>query len=151
MKTSDSPELGLADEMMDEIRQLSLGSLRELAEEDLPEGKRQILIVRGHSLTAANFVESQASGKIDSSTVLLLSGNPSPSSNPLLQHAYITFVNDEGKLRRPSYSASRGIIWLWMPLRLLPSVLAQIHEPNVYCWIGHFANGHIYGDIHTTH
>ena len=151
MKTSEPPELGLSDEMIEEIRQLALGSQRVLAEEDLPEGKRQILIVSGHSLISSNYIESQASGRVDSNAQLLLSGKASPHSNPLLQHAYITFFEDGAKLRRPSYSAARGIIWLWMPLRMLPVILAQIHEPNVYCWIGHFAGGHIWGDVHTAH
>lgn len=38
MNTTESLELGLTDEQMNEVRQLALGSLRELAQEDLPEG-----------------------------------------------------------------------------------------------------------------
>ena len=137
---------------MNEARALALGSQSLTAEVDLPEGSRQILIVSGHNLITSNFVESQATGKIDSSAVLLLTGQAAPSSDPLLQRAYITFVDDAaGKLRGPSYSKAEGIIWLFLPLRMLPVVLAQIHEPNVFCWIGHFANGHIWGDIHTSH
>jgi hypothetical protein len=151
MNTTEPPELGLTDEQIDEIRQLALGSLRETAEVDLPEGDKQILIVSGHKLISSNFVESQATGKVDSSAVLLLLGKAAPSSNPLLQQAYITFMDDAGKLRRPAYSKKKGTIWLHMPLRMLPVVLAQIHETNVFCWIGHYANGHIWGDIHTSH
>ena len=151
MNTPELPELGLSDEQLDEIRQLALGGMRELDEEDLPEGKRQILMVSGHSILTTNFLESQSSGRLDSNAQVRLSGKASPSSNPLLQSAFITFVDDTAKLRRPSYSSKQGIIWLWMPLRLLPAVMTQLHEPNVYCWIGHFAGGHLWGDIHTGH
>ena len=151
MNAPELPELGLTEEQINELRNLALGSERDATEEDLPEGKRQILIVSGHSLTSSNYVESQATGRVDSVAQLLLSGKASPSSDPALQHAYVTFMAEGDKLRRPSYSRARGVIWLWMPIRMLPLVLAQIHEPNVYCWIGHFAQGHIWADIHTGH
>lgn len=64
----------------------------------------------GHTLITSNYVESQASGKVDSNAVLLLTGKASPSSNPLLKQAYITFMDDTGKLRRPAYSKAKGII-----------------------------------------
>ncbi len=151
MNTTELPELGLTDEQMNEVRQLALGSLPESEEVDLPEGTRQILFVSGHTLISSNFVESQITGKVDSNVVLLLKGKASPSSNPLLHQAYITFMDDTGKLRRPGYSQKKGTLWLYMPLRMLPVVLAQIHETNVVCWIGHFAGGHIWADIHTSH
>jgi hypothetical protein len=99
---------------------------------------------------SANFLESAASGKTDSRVVLLLTGKHSPSSHPELRMAYVTFVDDNTTVRRPGYSRAQGTIRLWMRYRELPNVLAQLREPNVYCWIGHFGQGHLHGDIHTS-
>ena len=81
----------------------------------------------------------------------MLTGKHSPSSHPELCRAYITFIDDKANVRRPGYSRAQGTIRLWMHYRELPTVLAQLHEPNVYCWIGHSGLGYMYGDIHTSH
>ena len=151
MTTANHSEIGLPEDVIDEIRRLASDGERITRAEDLPEGTRQILMVSGHSLITANFVASQPSGKIDSSAVLLLTGNASPSSHPNLKRAYVTFVDDAAPIRSPAYSEAQGTIWLTMRFRNLPMVLSQVHEPNVYCWIGRFAQGHLYGDIHTAH
>jgi hypothetical protein len=119
--------------------------------DDLPVGSRQILIVKAHIITSSNYLESASSNKTDSSSVIMLTGKASPSSDQTLDHAYIHFFNDTSTLARPYYNKARGEIKLSMHYRNLPTVLAQLHEPQVYCWIGHFASGHIYGDIHTGH
>jgi hypothetical protein len=80
---------------------------------------------------------------------LFLQGNPSPSSDRGLKLAVIQFVNDSDRIRIPQYIAERGTIYLDMRISQMGGVLAQLHEPDLYCWIGHFEGGHIYGDIHT--
>ncbi len=151
MNTTTTPELGISEEEIAELRLLASGAIRDLDSDDLPEGTRQILVVSGHTLISSNFVESQATGRTGGDAQMILRGKPSPSSDPLLNTAYITFVADGVTLRRPSYSKAQGKLWLWMHFRSLPLVLTQIHEPSVYCWIGRFAGGHIWADVHAGH
>lgn len=143
--------MGFPDECMEEIRNLFVSSIHDTAEEDLPEGTRQILLVAGHSMITSNFLLNTSSGKTDSQAVILLWGNPSPSSDPNLKRIYITFIEDNAKVRRPDFNKAGGTIRLWMHCKNMPMVLAQLHEPNVYGWIGHFGQGQIYADIHTSH
>ncbi len=145
MKSDDDSEL----KEFDEIRAIVTNSLVVEDTDDLPEGTRQILIVTSHHFISANYVESSASGKNFSRLVLELRGYSSPSSDPGLNHASIVFMDDSEKVHCPTYTRASGVIRLWMHYRDLPMVLAQMKESNVYCWIGHFAGGHIWGDIHT--
>lgn len=150
-RKKDDPELGISDQQMDELRALLLGQVGTMSSGDLPEGTRQILIVKQHCMFSADWLDSAASGKTSSASVLLLLGDPSPHSDQTLKGAYVTFVEDGKNVRQPSYDKARGIIRLELHHRNLPTTLMQLHEPNVYCWVGHFANGHIYGDVHTAH
>lgn len=136
---------------LDRLDVLEPGDLASASHErdELPEGSRQILIVDSHRFVCSNFLDSTASGKTDSRTVLRLSGQPSPSSHPELAHAYITFVDGQGSVPSPAYSRTKGAIFLWLRSSALPAVLAQMSAPRAYCWIGHFAGGHLYADIHT--
>jgi len=151
MASLDESELGLLEEDVLFVREILGGQTPRPPLGDLPEGKRQILLVRQHHLFSANWLESAESGVTDSATVLLLTGKPSPSSDRKLRAAYVTFVREPAKLRRPSYCGTRGVLRLFMRYDNLPTVLAQVHEELVYCWVGHFGNGHLYGDIHTAH
>jgi hypothetical protein len=118
---------------------------------DLPEGTRQILMVSNHKIICANYRHSSADPVPKSTIVIELRGYASPSSHQSLTKAFIIFVNDTEKVLVPTYNKSRGEIKLWSHYRNLNAVLQQINEKAVYCWIGRFGNGHIYGDVHTSH
>lgn len=148
--TGERDEAGLPDDVIDEIRQLASGQIKGMPD-DLPQGERQILSVQHHFLVSSNFLESAASGNTGSTTVLRLAGVPTPSSDHKLESAFVTFVPDTEPVRPPAYVRSKGTIYLWIHHRQLQTVLTQLHEPSVYCWVGHFDNGHLYGDIHTGH
>ena len=147
---SNKNELGV-DEVDIEILHELLSDQTQKPQTDLPEGKRQILLVSGHHLFTASWLETAASAKTQSSSVLLLTGTNSPSSDPELKKAYVTVVEDGKTVRRPKYDKSRGAIYMEVHQRQLENILAQVHEPSVYCWIGHFKEGNIYADIHTSH
>jgi hypothetical protein len=151
MQEPVEPELGLSEDVIDELRSLAYDQSRSTDAADLPEGKRQILRVTSRTLISSNVLDSVASGKTYSVSVLLLKGTGSPKSDKELKRAYITFVEDSGTVSKPSYSKKKGTIYLWMHYRNLNTVLAQIQKPTTYCWIGHFGGGHIYGDIHSEH
>ena len=143
-------ELGVDKRDIETIHEIFSDGLPEI-ESDLPEGTRQILLVDSHHLFTANWVDSTQSGKTSSATVVLLTGSNSPSSDKELSKAYVTVIEDGGKVRTPKYVKARGAIYLWVHQRQLENLLVQIHEPSVYCWVGHFSGGHIYGDVHTSH
>lgn len=150
MTIANEIELGYPEQYREEIQKICSDSFEETDRDDLPEGMRQILTVTGYSLTAANFLDSATSGKTFSKTVMLLTGKATPGSYQDLNHAYVIFEGNDQKLRRPYFNKKQKNIRLWLHQKHLPTVLAQLNQPKVYCWIGHFGNGHIYGDIHTS-
>lgn len=113
---------------------------------DLPEGSRQILIVDDFAMFSANWQVSTTNPSVHGQPHIKLMGRASPSSD--VSHGYIRFV--DGSLRRPSYSASRKRIDIYMPSWALAQVHQQLSHANRYLWVGHFAGGHIYGDLHST-
>lgn len=143
-------ELGVDQRDIETIHEIFSDGLPEI-ESDLPEGTRQILLVDSHHLFTTNWVDSSQSGKTNSATVVILTGKHSPSSDKELSKAYITVVEDGEKVQAPKYVKARGAIYIWVHQRQLENLLVQVHEPSVYCWVGHFPRGHIYGDIHTSH
>ncbi len=152
MENNPPLEPGLTEDELTECRLLACGEDRSgHQQEDLPVDTREIILVKSHCFITSNYIESAANPQVGAAAVILLRGVTSASTNGKPAMAYITFVKDEAKVPRPRYSRSKNTIWLWMPFRQLPVVMAQMHEPAVYCWIGHFAGGHIYADIHTSH
>lgn len=143
---SMSNELGLDDGLIEELIENS--QTEQACSNDLPEGTRQILIVSNHHLFTAGFIDGK---KTNSQTVVVLTGQPSPNSDSRLNKAYLRFVPDDALVPPPRYVASSGTVHIWLHHRNLETVLTQIHEGKVYCWIGHFANGHVYADVHTSH
>ena len=147
-----STECGISKDDVDYLTDLTATSA-SASNRDLPVDTRQILLVTKHSVITSNSVDSTASGITQSATVVKLAGVHSPSSDPTLTTAYITFVEDSAKVPVPRFIKKKkgSEIRLWMHHRNLAALLFQLHEPNVYCWIGHFKGGHIYGDVHTGH
>jgi len=145
------PELGLPEDLIEEIRSLAYNQTESTDERDLPEDSRKILRVTGRTLISSNLRDNDTSQKTYSVSVLLLRGTSTSKTDTVLNRAYITFVEDTAHVPRPAYSKDKGIIYLWMHYRNLNTVLAQIQRPSTYCWIGRFKDGHIYGDIHSEH
>ncbi|WP_294226398.1 hypothetical protein [uncultured Shimia sp.] len=114
--------------------------------EDLPEGERQILTVQSYTMIGANWRASSADPNAQCQPHIQLRGTPSPSSK--VTNGYIRFV-DVQVLRTPSYSARHKQINLFMDYRAMPQILEQLQHAQRYLWVGHFANGHIYGDLHS--
>jgi len=114
--------------------------------EDLPEGTRQILIVSDVIMYASNWRASAANRTVGSQPYIKLVGQPAPHSEVTL--GYIRFV-DAADLREPHYSSARKQITIYVDYRAMAQVLAQLEQANRYLWIGHFAGGHIYGDLHS--
>lgn len=135
-------ELGITALELEELRK----TLQEApAPTRLPEGSRQILIVEGAVLTSASWVE-RTGVPTKAMSVVMLRGRPSPSSDRSLTLAYLTFVPEPAPLRAPTFGA--GVIRLFMRPAMLSTVLAQVKSKNVFCWVGQFADGHLYGDVH---
>ena len=144
-----SNELGIDDSLLNGLLEItSSRSVLAPNSDDLPEGSRQILIVSDHNIVSAGYISG---GNTNSQSVIILTGQPSPSSDPVLKVAYIMFVPDGDAIRTPQYTKLAGRIDIWVHQRNLQTILTQIHEGNVFCWIGHFANNHIYADIHSSH
>lgn len=142
------PEIGLTEDEITDLLLLSSGAVQESESGDLPEGNRVILRVADHVLVSSNFVESGSSGKVGGDPQIILRGKSTGGSGLPLSTAYVTFVPEGAALKRPRYSATQGKLWLWMPARSLPLVVAQLEKLSVYCWIGHFPGGHYWADIH---
>lgn len=139
----------MPEETIDVVTWLTLDQPWPERSVDLPEGSRQILMVTGYNLFSESFRASAESGT-DSKAVVVLRGHASPNSAPELKMAYVSVVPDTKNVRVPSFSRAAGAIRLEIHARNLPMLLAQLKESNVYCWVGHFPGGHIYGDVHTS-
>jgi hypothetical protein len=151
MQESAIPELGLPEDLIEEIRSLAYNQTESTHERDLPEDSRKILRVTGRTLISSNVRDNDTSKKTYSVSVLLLRGTSTSKTDTVLNRAYIIFVKDTARVPRPAYSKAKGIIYLWMHYRNLNTVLAQIQSSTAYCWIGRFKDGHIYADIHSEH
>lgn len=106
---------------------------------------RQILIVDKVVHTASNFIISNADKTPRCRSEMTLTGRPSPSSE--VEKAYLRFVPTQD-LRTPAYIPERKTIFLTLDEKFQSPVLHTIALKNLYCWIGAWPNGHIYGDIH---
>ena len=107
---------------------------------------RQILIVQTAQLFTASFVLSSASPQPQSQSYIRFLGAPSPSSD--VTNGFIRFV-PRADQKPPRYNPAAKQINLWVDQDLMALTLAQIKQPNRYLWIGFFANGHVYGDLHS--
>jgi hypothetical protein len=116
--------------------------------DDLPVDTRKILKVESHVVVSANWLMSASSGLKGAQSVFILLGPSSGVAEGEANKAYIVFSQE--KVKTPRFVKSSGAIYLWMPERMLPIVQSQLGDKSVYCWIGHFENGHIYGDIHSS-
>lgn len=113
---------------------------------DLPEGTRQILKVERHTLINANWIVSATNRTTGVQASILAQGSPTPSSD--VNHAYLHFV-DAARVPFPRYNATRKRIDLFLDIRTLSLTLEQMKHTHLYVWVGHFAGGHIYGDVHS--
>ena len=142
IKQLEAPALDL----LETVGAVPSGGVR-IQSPDLPEGKRQILIVKSYVMYAASWLASTANPKVAAQPYIQLFGAPSPSSK--VEMGYIRFV-DVSELRRPTYSAATKRIDLYADYRSMRQVLAQLEHQKRYLWVGHFKGGHIYGDLHST-
>jgi len=113
---------------------------------DLPENSRQILTVKTYSMISATSRDSLQNPVVTCQPHIAVYGHPAPSSD--VERGYIRFV-DANALRTPSYSAKDKLINLYLDYRAMPQVLEQLQHAQRYLWVGHFAHGHIYGDLHS--
>jgi hypothetical protein len=111
---------------------------------DLPEGTRQILLIKEYNLINANWIDG---GKKDSRAAILLTGHHSPSSE--VTSGNILFL-PRGEVRTPDYDRDRKTLVLFFDIALLQATVEQLSYRHRYAWIGHFSGGHIYGDIHAS-
>lgn len=116
------------------------------------EWQRQILIVKSYSSVHGNFVR-KTNSKPEGASYIILEGEKSPSSCDLLKKAYIEFIPRDQPLRKPQFIIRNGSA----EIRLFYSEdrMAEIQHTlsstnNLYCWIGLFADGHVWGDIHAS-
>lgn len=114
---------------------------------DLPEGTRQILYVDKTVLLTSAHIPSSANPTPGTQSYIVCSGRPSPSSE--VTSGVIRFV-PRAEIRVPSYSKARKHIQLFVDLAYQPTVLTQLQQKNRYLWIGAFAGGHLYSDLHTS-
>ncbi|MEP0990898.1 MAG: hypothetical protein ABJG73_15055 [Tateyamaria sp.] len=114
---------------------------------DLPEGRKQILLVESYAMYTSNWISSAANPVTNSQPYISVTGRPSPSSE--VTSAYIRFV-DAADIAMPRYSAAAKRIQLFLDYRCMPQILTQLSHANRYLWIGHYAGGHYYGDLHSS-
>ncbi len=111
---------------------------------------RQILIVDALFVIHANYNNNNV---VNAQRSILLRGNPSPSSCKDLKYAYLIFVNDLEKLRKPEFKHKNGsaYIRLYYPDDYFDALLSTLRNAkDIYCWRGVFSDNHIYGDIHVS-
>lgn len=107
---------------------------------------RQVLIVQKTTLYSANFVASATDKTPRSGFTIRCDGGPSPSSE--VEVGFIRLVPPDA-LRAPHYDPTRKWLTLWIDIAGMVQVLAQLRQAKSYLWRGEFANGHIYGDLHS--
>ncbi|MDP8207744.1 MAG: hypothetical protein P9L92_13840 [Candidatus Electryonea clarkiae] len=122
----------------------------EQSNPELNRDGRQILIINSFSIHTASSKPSDDNPVTSSNVWIQLFGIHSPSSDPDLKEALVTFVPDGEKIRTPMYSKVKHQIYLFLPHSHLDCVLNMLrNDPHLYCWIGFFGDGHIYSDIHS--
>tara|TARA_B100000315_G_C14394114_1_gene503416 strand:+ start:374 stop:841 length:468 start_codon:yes stop_codon:yes gene_type:complete len=110
---------------------------------------RHILIVTDYTVIVSNWRVSMHNKKTASRSTIQLTGYPSPNSSPMLRTAILTFVPDGESVRRPVAKSDGSGFYLFLHNSNLATVLSMLSDhATLYCWIGEFADGHIYGDIH---
>lgn len=110
---------------------------------------RQILVVAGFSVFHG-VVDDNATGRNETEIYLRLTGSPSPSS--CVNNAIVKVVEDGPSIRRPKFDPSRKQLQMHLAQSQLPSILDALRSDSpVYAWVGHFPNGSVYGDIHSSY
>jgi len=115
----------------------------------LPLGTKQILDIRTYSIISSGFLANQTDKKTYSRLSVMVLGQPSPSSSGKLNHGYLNFTKT-ANLKPPSYNHARGRIDIYIDVAFLQATLLQLEHPKKYLWIGQYAGGHLYADIHST-
>lgn len=111
-----------------------------------PLPTRQILEINTVTYYSANFVASTGAAA-DVQNYVKLEGGPTPNS--LIESGYILFVPRD-RVRAPVYNTRAKSLRVWFDIAGMPQTLAQLGHSRRYLWIGWFANGHVYADLHTT-
>lgn len=114
------------------------------ADDALPQ--RQILTVLQTTYFSAGYVAATGAAP-DTQTYVLVSGQPSPSSD--VTRGYLRFV-PRSMVKAPRYDARTKTINVWLDIDALALTLAQLRHAKRYLWIGWFAGGHVYCDLHTS-
>jgi hypothetical protein len=108
--------------------------------------QRQILDVRQTLYYAAGYTPSTGQAPA-SQAYVKLTGSPSPNSQ--VTNGVIRFA-PRAALRAPSYHTANTAIQVWVDQDLMVQTLEQLRHATRYLWIGWFANGHVYADLHTS-
>ena len=108
---------------------------------------RQILIVDSYTLHSASFVQSSSDPTPRSGYHVRCTGRPSPSSTVV--QGIIHFAH-KSALKTPVFNAKAQQLQLFLDIEGMAQTLTQLTHPDRYLWIGFFAGGHIYGDLHSS-
>ena len=118
----------------------------------LPLNETQILIVKSYRYISGQYWQYCGVDKTLEGDILILEGEPSPSSAKNLKRTYITFYHRHNRNLfelRPKYYKKEGSIILYMDYNSLPIIQAQLKCNKVYVQITHFKEGELWGDVHT--
>jgi len=139
----------LSEDEVSSLRNISGDQLGGSRGGDLQVGDRVILQVKDHVTVSKNWREKKGATP-EARIVLILRGVGVGSSSGKIEKAYVILVPDDEKLREPKYLSKPKAIHMWIHQRMLPTVLSQLSDQYVYCWMGNFGDGHIYADIHSS-
>ncbi len=108
--------------------------------------EKHILVIKSFIFTSAGFVQNISNPKPQSEANIQVRGKA--TSNGKLELGYIRFVPTSA-LKRPQLSANKKRLDLWIDQEYMDMTLRQFQHANKYLWIGFYAGGHIYSDIHS--
>ena len=119
---------------------------------DIRYGKRFIMRVNSFVPITSSCIQSSDDKATKNNVIIKLLGNCTGNADPELTTSYLLFYKLKGneKLRKPIYSSNKHEIYLFYPIEFYQAVLNQLrYDKTLYCWIGFFDNGHVYGDLHS--